>query len=362
MPAYKRLETLAAPYQDLSRSPIPSDFYDSDRALGYDNLYDMEPVPYTPSCLVAYGDWRRRIDAWQAAQGHQPLVMSGLVRLTGYGFFGPDAMPIHVKRYEALIGQPIGWPGDIADAYSALHNIDDLFSKPLHGNDISHALGTLLPLDKAVIVTFPGHDSYGRWVLDMVPRLHMLRTLSPRIPILLDALPAWGKWTLDALGIDAKRIRPLPARYFLVKDAVIPTLTRTGAFLSPLPMVEAWDRVVAHYGRDPVEPAADKVFLSRGGAHDAGMEAHGYMVVRPETLPIREQIGLVRNAQHLVAEDGSALYSLAFADTKRVGVLTRPGPDNLLPVGIASLRNHRLVYSQPEDDLGRFLAVVENRH
>jgi len=362
MPAYKRLETLAAPYQDLSRSPIPSDFYDSDRAMGYENLYDMQPVPYTPSCLVAYGDWRRRIDAWQAAQGHQPLVMSGLIRLNGYGFFGPDALPIHVKRYEALIGQPLGWPGDIADAYAALHSIDDVFTKPLHGNDIGHAFGVLLPLDRAVVLTFPEHEKYGRWVLDMLPRLAMLRTIPPKTPILLDPLPDWAGWFLDALGIDHKRVRPMPARYFTVKEAVIPTLTRTGAFLSPLPMIEAWDQVVAFYNRDPVEPSADKVFLSRGGGHDAAMEANGYTVVRPETLSVREQIGLIRNAGVIAAEDGSALYTLAFAEGKRVGVLTRPGPDNLLPIGIASLRSHRLVYAQPDDDLGRFLAVVENRH
>ena len=136
MPAFKRLETIAAPYQDLSLSPLPRDFYDADRALGYEGLHEMEPLPFVPRGLIHIGDWQRMTALYQDMLSHQPLVMSGLLSMTGYGFFGADALPVHVKRYEALIGQPIGWASDIADAYAAVNQLDDVFEKPLHGNPL----------------------------------------------------------------------------------------------------------------------------------------------------------------------------------------------------------------------------------
>lgn len=363
MPTYKRLETIAAPYQDLSLSPMPRDFYDADRALGYDGLYEMQPLPFVPRGMIHIGDWERMTALYQDMVSHQPLVMSGLLSLSGYGFFGDDALPVHVKRFEALIGQPIGWASDIADAYAAIHQLDDVFEKPLHGNPLGEALTALLPPDKAVVMACPDHERYGHWIIDTLPRLRMLKTVSLKIPIFLDKLPPWTGYFLAALGIDPARIKPHPARFFSVRDAIIPSLTRAGYFLSPAPMIEAWDRVIEHYLRDPIEASDTKLFLTRGdGPLDAIMQERGYRVVDMAALSVHEQIGLMQNARLIVGEDGSALLNAAFAKPGlTIGVLTEAGHDNLFHVSIAQMRGHRLAFHPISDEAGLedFLDALE---
>ena len=363
MPAFKRLETIAAPYQDLSLSPLPRDFYDADRALGYEGLHEMEPLPFVPRGLLHIGDWQRMTALYQDMLSHQPLVMSGLLSLTGYGFFGADALPVHVKRFECLIGQPIGWASDIADAYAAVNQLDDVFEKPLHGNPLGEVLTALLPPDKAVVMASPDHERYGNWIVDMLPRFGMLKTVSPRTPIFLDNLPPWGAYFLAALGIDAARIKPHPARFFSVREAIVPTLTRAGFFLSPAPMIEAWDRVIEHYLRDPAEPTEAKLFLARGESPlDDIMRDNGYVVVDMAALGVREQIGLMQNARIVVGQDGSALLNAVFAKPGlTIGVLNTAGYDNLLHMGIAQIRGHRLAFHPIEDSdgLADFLVALE---
>ena len=176
------------------------------------------------------------------------------------------------------------------------------------------ALTALLPPDKAVVMAVPDHERYGNWIVDMLPRLGMLKTVSPRAPIFLDNLPPWAGYFLAALGIDAARIKPHPARFFSVREAIVPTLTRAGFFLSPTPMIEAWDRVIEHYLRDPAEPSEAKLFLARGeGQLDDIMRDNGYRVVDMAALDVRDQIGLMQNARIIVGADGSALLNAAFA-------------------------------------------------
>ena len=363
MPTYKRLETIAAPYQDLSLSPMPRDFYDADRALSYEGLYEMESLPFVPRGMIHVGDWERMTALYQDMLSHQPLVMSGLLTLSGYGFFGPDALPVHVKRFEALIGQPIGWAGDIADAYAAIHQLDDVFEKPLHGNPLGEALTALLPPDKAVVMACPDHERYGHWIVDTLPRLGMLKTVSPKVPIILDNLPPWSSYFLAALGIDPTRIKPHPARFFSVREAIVPTLMRAGYFLSQAPMCEAWDRVVEHYLRDPAEPSEAKLFLTRDeGPLDAIMRGNGYRVVDMTSLSVHEQIGLMQNARLVVGEDGSALLNVVFAKPGlTIGVLTEAGHDNLFHIAIAQMRGHRLAFHPVSDGdgLDDFLDAME---
>ena len=94
--------------------------------------------------------------------------------------------------------------------------------------------------------------------------------------------------------------------------AMTPALARVRHFLV--------DRVSRHL---PSAPGHRKVFLARDGAHrlmtsrediEALAEQKGYFVVRPELLPIPEQIALFRQARAICGEYGSALHGSLFAD------------------------------------------------
>jgi capsular polysaccharide biosynthesis protein len=148
------------------------------------------------------------------------------------------------------------------------------------------------------------------------------------VPLRAPNLKPWQGELLALTGYGAaeKRIvhgRPLkverllvPARPVLLKRWALP------------PAVDVWRRVSERVGR---RGPHDRIFLSRSRFHgrradrartdaawDAGVDAlfgaAGFHVVHPETIPVSEQIALVRGAAVLAGPAGSALHLSVFAD------------------------------------------------
>ena len=137
-----------------------------------------------------------------------------------------------------------------------------------------------------------------------------------------DLLARAGYGDLPVLVV---RGRPARVERLLVPDR--PVVLKSWA--KP-PAVDVWRRIAR-----TVEPASDRrVFLSRKLFHEAqegnrrrvrvvrGWDdeledmfgAAGFRVVHPETLPLAEQIALVRGADVLAGLSGSALHLAVFAD------------------------------------------------
>ena len=127
---------------------------------------------------------------------------------------------------------------------------------------------------------------------------------------------------LALLGIGGERLVSLPADGALgFRELLAPLpLGRGGNFTSPLLARWARERLVPPALHDV--RAGRKLFLSRARTARrrvvnedevfAVFAAHGYELVHPETLSVREQIALFAQASHIAGSGGAALTNMLF--------------------------------------------------
>lgn len=145
---------------------------------------------------------------------------------------------------------------------------------------------------------------------------------------------------------------------------------------------EAWDRVAAPYRGGGGPP---KVFLSRSGhnevrrdaghrsagrstpewddAVDRAFAAAGFQVVRPEALPIDDQIRLVADARMVAGASGSALHLSAFAPTSvrvlEIGDSRSPGNPVEMQLIIDAAGRHEHAFVRGDVSLDDLLVAIK---
>jgi capsular polysaccharide biosynthesis protein len=185
--------------------------------------------------------------------------------------------------------------------------------------------------EPVAVIYGPGHETWGHWLLDFLPRLWVLAATghdvaSLRFIIPPDLLP-FARELLTLVGLDESQL--VTYRYWreiLQADRLLmPTGLRTHNRMNPL-FREATDfwtaRLPALRSTSGGLPA--KIFVSRAGApgqrvmtNRGAIEAiaveHGYRIVMPETLPLVAQAALFAGARRVVGEYGSALHGTVFS-------------------------------------------------
>lgn len=383
MSDFLQVEAIATPHQ--SGPGQMRSFTDTTLGLSYFPVFDSRPAPFENGGIIRFGDWERIEAQYRRMVNHPLLILSGMLHLNSYTFVENDALAVHPERRQALVGEPVGWGGDYAEDYIRDHGLDAIIAGKTAGNGVRAFLKnpTGRPLPRAIILSSPGHDIYGHWLIDMLPRLAMLSHLFVEdVPILLNAVPPWAGYFLEALDIDPRRIKAHPARSFSVETAMIPTMAKAGHVLARRLLNEAWDRVVDYHSRHPAKvKTARKLFLSRSrwelrqrefsdrAKVDELMAQRGYAVIHPEDLSTSQQIALMQSARVVIGEDGSALHNVAFCRRGAVlGVLSTPERDSFYHYSICQIRGHKVGYCSvpeaqdgkaPERRLNAFLDAVE---
>jgi capsular polysaccharide biosynthesis protein len=196
---------------------------------------------------------------------------------------------------------------------------------------------------------------------------------------------AWQRRLLELAGHGGLPVRVVDGRAAVRVESLLVPGRAVVAHGWAHPQARAvWDRVVSdHRGRGG--PA--RVFLSRaahndvrrraGGRgadrsspeRDAGLEAHfaaaGFEVVRPELLPVDEQLALVADVQVLAGSSGSALHLSAFAPAVarvlEVGDLRSPGRPVAMQLVIDAVSGHQHAFVRgdlPVDEVPAELAAL----
>ena len=211
--------------------------------------------------------------------------------------------------------------------------------------------------EPVVLLTGMGHQMYGHWLVDFLPKLFLLDRAGHDITRLRYLLPAdtpdFARIWLGLLGIGADRL----VVYDRTRDRVacrrllVPTALRFVSRASPL-MRQArrflLDRAAPgsrwRFGRRRERQGTEKILISRSDNADtlnrrtlaerARFEetalARGFTPVRPERLSVPEQIALFRSAGTIVGEYGSGLHGSLFAPPGTTVVALR---DNGLELG-----------------------------
>ena len=210
------------------------------------------------------------------------------------------------------------------------YHIDNLVQNVLGG-------GMTLPArrvqDRAVMLSGPGYTVYGHWLVDILPRLWVLRecgydpdTLRYVIPA---QVPAFVLPLLQTFGIRTEQLIIYDERSEFIQfdELLLPTNLRRGNRLHPR-FTEARDFLMARATSvEPIVPLATsmpKLFVSRRDSDPSRSLInrdrveqiavdHGFVPVQPECMTNREQIALFMQARQVIGEYGSGLHNAMFS-------------------------------------------------
>lgn len=219
---------------------------------------------------------------------------------------------------------------------------------------------------RAISLTGPGYLIYGHWLVDILPKLHLLQLLGidlARETLLLpEDTPEFGLAWLRALGIHPGRIVTYhPTDEIPVFDElVVPFPLRTNSRTSPL-FAPAAQHLVARLtglaGR-PSPVANGRIYLSRQrsgrmarllsnweGVEELARQ-YGYTVVYPETMSLPDQLAMFGSARMVMGQYGSAMHGTMFAPAGCAvcalrGTLIDPG---FLQTGLCDVAGQPLGY------------------
>lgn len=211
----------------------------------------------------------------------------------------------------------------------------------------SHLTPRAVDDDRVAVISQTGFGIYGHWLVDIMPRILFLEGLGFDGRYLLPTLTkSFQRSWLDAIGLPASRlihynprtealqlrraIVPSPARYkSSVTDVLAPFLSR---FAPPVGTTGS-KRLFVSRG----ELSIDNRTLVNRAEVEALASAAGFEILRPEHLPLAEQIRLFANAAVIAGEQGSGLHNSVFAGPAcRVLVLQSPRTLSFVQAGLCA--------------------------
>ena len=162
-------------------------------------------------------------------------------------------------------------------------------------------------------------------------------------------LPTWKRELIELAGYGGLPVLQVDTAPAHVETVLVPTRPVVLKAWAQQSAVDVWQRIAAR-----VEPGPDPlVYLSRSVFHDdlrheekrvrmsrewereldESFADRGFRVVHPQTMPIPEQVAIVRGARVLAGSTGSALHLAAFAGpgTRVLEIGDRRTPDAPAP-------------------------------
>ena len=193
-------------------------------------------------------------------------------------------------------------------------------------------------IDGTCIYVGPLASHFGHFLLESLARAWYLIQADPSLPILFHGwnekpnFPPFVSVFLEALGVNPSRIRIVAGRDVRVGNLILPSSQFWQGVSASPGMCVVFDHLREKMLRSRTSSTRTppKVYLSRrglGGTRASGdarevianeeeaealFRGRGYEILRPELLPIEEQVAIVANATHVAGPSGSALHLMLF--------------------------------------------------
>lgn len=230
-----------------------------------------------------------------------------------------------------------------APAYGALFNDQgQVFHKAIHealyltptlgllpgvkveeGRPVFRAPPNVPVIDRAAVFTaWGGLHNYGHFLIDCLPALvtAIEAGVTERFPAIAPPLLPWHRDLLSLMLGGTPQPRIIEAPLVRIEDAVFSTTMDHFLHAPNRPLDHVRDRILAAVGEVPA--GAGRIYVSRLGSLkrvlvneaelEASLAARGFVVVKPETLSVRQQVALFHHADVIVAPAGAALANVLF--------------------------------------------------
>jgi capsular polysaccharide biosynthesis protein len=214
-------------------------------------------------------------------------------------------------------------------------------------------------------------DAYNfwHWMADCLPQLLMLEKYMQGEPLTLlagDNLGGFQRETLALMLSPTMHVEFVPAETWIRTDRfILPSYLsgRCNGYLPENYYAEIRRRITQGLGL-PESIAPDlRIYLSRAGARrrrvtneTAVMELlrhYGFICVRPETMSMREQVGMFQRASVIVGPHGAALGGMVFSTEAKVLVLypeRHPGEYFYTMARRIGLEHHAVIHDYGGDE------------
>jgi hypothetical protein len=315
------------------------------------------------SCFIQADDYNRAVAKEYKRISENTLPISaGAFRLFGWVLAGSDGLLLSPSTGICLVGEAVGWGIDFTrwyteQYYNAQWSDDgtEFSINDIHG-DLAQAD------DLGVFISSPGQNIYGHWILDYIPRLYSLKSHHLGKRVTMTKVPSWAQNFLNIFDVDVDVIKLSTSSMSLnAKKIVLPSFLKSGYMIDVATCRCAW--LLASNALLSSAPRAEtgqnlRLFITRKKWNSARpidnideietlAVRHGYALVVPESLTVREQAALFREATVVVGQDGSALHNVIFCRPGTVlGVISLQERCNLWHASISQAMGIRLAYVQ----------------
>ncbi len=241
---------------------------------------------------------------------------------------------------------------------------------------------------EVVLLCGPAYRMYGHWLVDFLPRLHVLthlgldlRTLAYLLP---DDIAPFARQWLRLLGIADQQVTTYDActETCHVAQALVPTAFRGDGRANTLLASAARSLVTAGLGTAATPGHAGmhgntpprRLFVSRRNWNndsrtltnavqvEAQLAEDGFEIVYPEEMSIPDQVRMFSEAGMLVGEYGSGLHNSIFCgpDATVVALRGTAGHPGFLQSGLCAALGQRMgyVFCGTGDEQGRQRLVM----
>ncbi len=278
---------------------------------------------------------------------------NGLLTKSGKFFLQSDCLPTYLNGYVT----------------SDAHTFPEYWVGPIDRGDV-----TTIDVAGPVGVVIHPNIVYGHFLLEILPKLYLLgllREFGATFKVALsDRTPSWVH-EFVSLYVEERDV----IHYDMTNSSVrasaflVPSMMHTDHNLHPAFNLMVTD--VLRCASIPALPARkpgrdrkqNRIYLSRRKVSDAWhnllneeeveqtMQALGFTVIHPQTLPIREQLAIYAEADVIAGQYSSALHNAMFSPIGAVVISLNC--INWYQSVIARLRGHKLAFVKPSDGVFR---------
>ncbi len=344
--------------------------------LKYTELLPINKKDGSSECLLGSNECVQEIRRiWERINSDSALIFSGQIELQNIVSFGPCGLLLDFDHDVALVGGIVNWGEEYARWYINRTSTPEInLSWSSDRNSFEIDLPEEIPIEErpGILMSSPGQDIFGHWLLDYTPRL-MLASLmhGPWINnLFFNRIPGWVQPILEAFGItESKCLQPPQSPLVRYKNIAIPSGTKNGFRVSQPISQYAWLRLKYMMLSGPISELeqkklqasfAERIFVSRKAWGSSRVienaleledicRRRGYTVVRPEEFSLPAQARLFNQARIVVGEDGSGLHNIIFCEPGcHLGVASVPDRFNLWHMSFAKALGHFVSYTSAQ--------------